>query len=82
MASAYLLINSQKNNKEDLMKSLKQIKELIEIHETFGEYNFVAKIESYDAEKLRDIVVWKIRILNSVKSVTVLKEITKKHVFN
>ncbi len=82
MTSAYLLINSQKDHEQDLMKSLKQIKELIEIKETFGEYNFVAKIESYDAERLRDIVVWKIRILDSVKSVLVLKEITKKHVFN
>ncbi len=75
LTSAYLLINSQKVHRQDLMESLKQIKELIEINETFGVYNFVAKIESYDAEKLRDIVVWKIRILDSVKSVLVLKEI-------
>ena len=77
MTLAYLLISSKKSYKEDLMKSLKQIKELIEIDETFREYNFVTKIESFDAEKLRDIVVWKIRILKSVKSVLFLKEIKR-----
>lgn len=74
MTSAYLLIKSQKDHKQDLMESLKQIKELIEINEINGVYNFVAKIETYDAEKLRDIVLWKIRILDSVKSVLILKK--------
>ncbi len=76
MTSVYLLIKAKKDHKKDLIESLKQIKELIEINETFGVYNFVAKIESNDSEKLRDIVVWKIKILDSVKSVFVLKEIT------
>ncbi len=74
MTSAYLLIKAKKDHKQDLMKSLKQIKELIEINETVGVYNFVAKIESNDVEKLRDIVLWKIRILDSVKSVLVIKQ--------
>ena len=74
MTSAYLLIKAKKDHKQDLMESLKQIKELIEISETVGVYNIVAKIESNDVEKLRDIVLWKIRILDSVKSVLVIKE--------
>ena len=36
--SAYLLINFQKDHKEELMESLKQIKELTEINEIFGEF--------------------------------------------
>ena len=74
MTSAYLLIKAKKDHKQDLMESLKQIKELIEINETVGVYNIVAKIESNDVEKLRDIVLWKIRILDSVKSVMVINE--------
>jgi len=74
MTSAYLLIKAKKDHKQDLMESLKQIKELIEINETVGVYNIVAKIESNDVEKLRDIVLWKIRILDSVKSVLVIKQ--------
>ncbi len=74
MTSAYLLIKAKKDHKQDLMESLKQIKELIEINETVGVYNIVAKIKSNDVEKLRDIVLWKIRILDSVKSVMVINE--------
>jgi len=74
MTSAYLLIKAKKDHKQDLMESLKQIKELIEINETVGVYNIVAKIKSNDVEKLRDIVLWKIRILDSVKSVLVINE--------
>lgn len=74
MTSAYLLIKAKKDHKQDLMESLKQIKELIEINETVGVYNIVAKIKSNDVEKLRDIVLWKIRILDSVKSVLVIKQ--------
>ncbi len=74
MTSAYLLIKAKKDHKQDLMESLKQIKELIEINETDGVYNIVAKIKSNDVEKLRDIVLWKIRILDSVKSVMVINE--------
>jgi len=74
MTSAYLLIKAKKDHKQDLMESLKQIKELIEINETVGVYNIVAKIKSNDVEKLRDIVSWKIRILDSVKSVMVINE--------
>ena len=38
MTAAYLLINSQKDHKQDLMESLKQIKELIGIAEPYVEF--------------------------------------------
>ena len=75
MISAFLLINSKKDHKHVLKESLRKIKELIEINETFGVYDFVAKIESSDEERLREIVVWKIKKLDSLKSVIILKTI-------
>ena len=72
-SSAYILINYLENHKENLVKSLKRIKELIEITETYGTYNFVIKIESNNEDTLQDIIIWKIKILHSVKTLVVLK---------
>ncbi|PBO84897.1 MAG: hypothetical protein COA77_07355 [Thaumarchaeota archaeon] len=75
MTSVFLLINSKKDHKPVLKESLRKIKELIEINETFGVYDFVAKIESPDEERLQEIVVCKIKKLDSVKLVMILKTI-------
>jgi len=45
---------------------LSKVKEIIELHPLFGEYDIIAKIEAEDFEKLASIIVEKIRSINGV----------------
>jgi len=53
---AYVLINCDLGFKEeDIISQLKTIDEVKEVQGTFGAYDIVAKVESNDVKKLRDI---------------------------
>ena len=49
-----------------MYNKLSKVKEIIELHPLFGEYDIIAKIEAEDFEKLASIIVEKIRSINGV----------------
>ena len=72
MAIAYILINCELGSEESIIRQLKSINGIIEVHGTFGAYDILAKIESDTVDVLRDIITWKIRKVERIRSTLTL----------
>ena len=72
METAYVLLNCDLGSEESIIEDLKHIDSVREVHGTFGAYDIIAKVESAEKEKIREIITWNIRKLNHVRSTLTL----------
>lgn len=72
MATAYVLINCELGSEEVVISDLKSIDGVKEVHGTFGAYDILAKVESDQVEKLREVITWKIRKIPKIRSTLTL----------
>ena len=75
MVSAYVLINCDIGSEEDVISHLKTVDGVKEVHSTFGAYDIIAEIESDNKENLRDVITWKIRKIERIRSTLTLMTI-------
>ena len=66
MAVGFVLIKAAPAHEHEVYNKLSKVPEIVELHPLFGEYDFIAKIEAENFEKLGSIVVNKIRIIKGV----------------
>jgi DNA-binding Lrp family transcriptional regulator len=50
----------------EVFNKLSKLKEVIELHPLFGEYDLIAKIEAKDYENIGEIVIHKIKIIDGI----------------
>jgi len=72
MATAYILINCELGSEELIIQQLKNIDDISEVSGTFGAYDILTKIESSTVETLREIITWKIRKIDQIRSTLTL----------
>jgi len=72
MVTAYVLITSDLGYEAEIIDELKQIEDIKEVNGVFGVYDILAKVESAHVENLREMITWKIRKLNNVRSTLTL----------
>jgi len=72
MAIAYVIINCDLGYEEQVIKELKHISDVKEIHGTFGAYDMVAKVESDQITTLRETITSKIRKIDRIRSTLTL----------
>ncbi len=72
METAYVLVNCDLGSEEGIIDDLKHIDSVKEVSGTFGAYDIITKIENPDKEKLREVIMWKIRKLEHVRSTLTL----------
>jgi len=72
MAIAYVLINCDLGFDAEIIDEIKQVEDVKEVHGIFGAYDILVKLESANAEILKDKIIWKIRKLNRVRSTLTL----------
>ena len=75
MATAYVLVNCDLGFDTEIIDEIKQLEDVKETHGVFGTYDILVKLESDNVENLRDIITWKIRKLNRVRSTLTLMTI-------
>ena len=68
MAKAYVLINCELGSEEGVISQIKTIEGIKEVHGTFGAYDILVKIESDRVETLREVITWKIRKIELIRS--------------
>lgn len=68
MPMAYVLINTEPKHMESVVATLEKLDAVVEIFPVYGVYDVVAKIQAETMEKLKDIVTWKVRSLDEVRS--------------
>lgn len=66
MSIGFILIKAAPTLEHEVYNNLSKIREIIELHPLFGEYDLIIKIEAEDFEKLGEIVIDKIRSLKGV----------------
>lgn len=72
MAVAYVLINCELGSEQTVINQVKQIAEVKEVRGVFGAYDILVKIETASVERLREIITWKIRKIDKIRSTLTL----------
>jgi len=68
MPKAYVLINCDIGAEETIMSQLKEVDIVKEVHGVFGAYDIVILVEADTVESLRDIITWKIRKIEKIRT--------------
>ncbi len=72
MATAYVLINCELGAEQKVIDQIKPIGGIKEVRGVFGAYDILAKIETPSVEQLREIITWKIRKIDRIRSTLTL----------
>jgi DNA-binding Lrp family transcriptional regulator len=68
LATAFVLINAEIGAEAEVLKELKNISEIKEAHMVYGVYDIIARVETDTMQELKDVISWKIRRLDKVRS--------------
>jgi len=68
LAIAFVLINAEIGSESELVEELRKMPYVKEAYLVYGVYDIIARIEAETMEKLKEVVTWKIRKLNKVRS--------------
>ena len=68
MPMAYVLINTEPKYMERVVETLEKLDSVVEIFPVYGVYDVVAKVKADSMDKLKEIVTWKVRSIDEVRS--------------
>jgi len=68
MPMAVVFMNIDTGGEQEVLKQLQGIPNVKEAHLVYGVYDLVARIEAETMDKLKEIVTWKVRRLDKVRS--------------
>ena len=68
MPVAFVLINTESGSEGEVLRSLRRIEGVKEAYSVYGVYDVVAKVEAKSMDGLKNIVTFKIRKLNMVRT--------------
>ncbi|MGB9740700.1 MAG: Lrp/AsnC family transcriptional regulator [Candidatus Bathyarchaeia archaeon] len=72
MPTAFVLINAELGSESSVLKELEKIEGVEEAFNVYGTYDIVVKVKSDTMDKLKEIVTWRIRRLDNVRSTLTL----------
>ncbi|MCJ7631250.1 Lrp/AsnC ligand binding domain-containing protein [Candidatus Bathyarchaeota archaeon] len=68
MPMAFILINTEMGSETEVLEALQKMVNVKEAFVVYGVYDLVARVEADTMDQLKDIVTWKIRRLERVRS--------------
>jgi len=68
MPIAFVLINAEIGSENEVLVELKKVEGIEEAYSVYGVYDVIAKVKADTMDKLKDVVTWRIRRLNKVRS--------------
>jgi DNA-binding Lrp family transcriptional regulator len=77
LATAFVLINTDLGSENEVLKGLKEIPDVMEAHSVNGVYDIIARIETNTMEELKNIINWKIRRRDKVRSTLTMITVSK-----
>ncbi|UCE45383.1 MAG: Lrp/AsnC ligand binding domain-containing protein [Methanobacteriota archaeon] len=63
---AYVLITTATGKEDYVVEQIRDLPELTEAHQLFGQYDIIARMETEDYDKLCDVVLQKMRSVQGV----------------
>ena len=67
-----MLVCSEIGSENEVLKALKKIDAVEEAYPVYGVYDFIVKVKAHTTEQLKEIITWKVRRLNKVRSTTTM----------
>ena len=68
MPIAFLLLNVELGDEDEVLKVVREIQGVVEVHRVYGVYDTVVKVEADTTERLKKLVTEKIRRIPKVRS--------------
>ncbi|HXX72502.1 MAG TPA: Lrp/AsnC ligand binding domain-containing protein [Candidatus Acidoferrales bacterium] len=68
MALCYVLLNVELGSEDRVLSEVRKIPNVKDCHRVYGVYDMIAKVEAESMDSLKQIVTWKIRRLEGVRS--------------
>ena len=68
MPTAFVLINTEIGSEADVLKDLKKVEGVEEAYAVYGVYDIIARVKANTMDKLKEIVTWRVRRLDKVRS--------------
>jgi DNA-binding Lrp family transcriptional regulator len=65
---AFVFINVEPGSETEVLERLREAPEIKESHIVYGMYDLVARVETDAMDRLKEVITWKIRKLDKVKS--------------
>ena len=65
---AFVLINTEIDAMEKVLKALENVEGVKEAYSVFGVYDVVVKVEAASLDRIKNLITYKIRRLDGVKS--------------
>jgi DNA-binding Lrp family transcriptional regulator len=67
-AKAFVLINAEVGKEQELIRQLRSIPNVTEVHVVYGVYDVIAKVEANTMEKVKETITNSLRRLDNVRS--------------
>ena len=68
MPIAFVLINAETGSETDILSVLRKMENVKEAYGVYGVYDLIAQVEADSLDQLKEIITWKIRRLDKVRS--------------
>lgn len=68
MTLCYILLNIELGMEEKVLSEVRKIPNVKKSHRVYGIYDMIAEVEADSMDALKEIVTWKIRRLDGVRS--------------
>ena len=68
MATAFVLLSAELGAEKQILVELNMIENVKEVHEVYGVYDIIAKVEADSIESVKEVITGKIRKLDRVRS--------------
>ena len=72
MAIAFVLINTETGSEQEVLDELRKIDAVKESYLVYGVYDIVAKVSADTMYNLKEIVTWKVRLIDKLRSTTTM----------
>ncbi|MCJ7635358.1 Lrp/AsnC ligand binding domain-containing protein [Candidatus Bathyarchaeota archaeon] len=68
MPTAFVLINAETGSETDILTILRKMENVKEAYGVYGVYDIIARVEADTLDQLKEMITWKIRRLDKVRS--------------
>ena len=72
MPLAYVLINCELGSENEIIEKIRKLPEVVEVYRVFGVYDIIVRISTSEMETLKEIIAWKIKNLDKLRSALTL----------
>jgi DNA-binding Lrp family transcriptional regulator len=68
MPTAFVLINAETGSETEILMILRKMENVKEAYGVYGVYDIIARVEAESLDQLKEMITWKIRRLDKVRS--------------